>query len=137
VGEVCEMNLFSILKTKRILLIDDDEWIRDSMTLFFEGEGCHIKAIETAEEGFEELNGQEYEIIIVDYRLPGMDGLTFLEEIKELYPSPIKILISAYGNEEIIEKARAIGIQDYIQKPFTSNTIEVSLAKVMETYLQD
>lgn len=129
------MNLFSILKNMRILLIDDDEWIRDSMTLFFEGEGCHIKAIESAEEGFEELNGQEYEIIIVDYRLPGMDGLTFLKEIKELYPSPIKILISAYGNAEIIEKARAIGIQDYIQKPFTSDTIEVSLSKVMETYV--
>ena len=45
------MNLFSKLKNMKILLIDDDEWIRDSMQLFFEGEGCHLLAIGTAEEG--------------------------------------------------------------------------------------
>jgi YesN/AraC family two-component response regulator len=104
------------------------------MTLFFEGEGCHIEAVETAEEGLGILKNKEYDIIIVDYKLPGMDGLMFLEKIKEQYPSAIKILISAYGNDEIIARARAIGIQDYIQKPFTSDTIEVSLSKVMQTY---
>jgi CheY-like chemotaxis protein len=54
------MDLFSKLKKMRILLIDDDEWIRDSLSLYFEGEGCHLFALETAEEGIEALKGQNY-----------------------------------------------------------------------------
>ena len=50
------MDLFSKLKKMRILLIDDDEWIRDSLSLYFEGEGCHLLALETAEEGNEDRN---------------------------------------------------------------------------------
>ena len=46
------MDLFGKLKEMTILLIDDDEWIRDSLTLFFEGEGCHLVALETAEGPF-------------------------------------------------------------------------------------
>ena len=67
----------------KILLIDDDEWIRDSLRLFFEGEECHLKAIEKAEEGLKILKNENYDIIIVDYRLPDMDGLEFLKQIKE------------------------------------------------------
>lgn len=124
------MDLFNILKTKKILLIDDDEWIRDSMTLFFEGEGCHIKALETAEEGLQELKNESYEIIIADYKLPGMNGLEFLKQIQERYPYIRRILISAYGNDEILYEANAVGVQDFIEKPFTSETIEESLSKV-------
>jgi DNA-binding response OmpR family regulator len=47
------MDLFSRLKDKKILLVDDDEWIRDSLTLYFSNEGCHMLAVETAEEGME------------------------------------------------------------------------------------
>jgi YesN/AraC family two-component response regulator len=47
------MNLFSKFKGKKILLVDDDEWIRDSLTMYFDFEGCHILAVETAEEGME------------------------------------------------------------------------------------
>ena len=126
------MELFSLLKKKKILLIDDDEWIRDSMTLFFEGEGCRIKTLETAEEGMKEVKNEAYGIIIADYRLPGMNGLEFLEQVQKLNPNIIKILISAYGNEEILRKAKRIGIQDFIEKPFTSEIIEASLSQVLE-----
>jgi CheY-like chemotaxis protein len=44
------------------MLVEDDEWIRDAMTLFFEDEGCHLLAVETAEEGLEKLEGQQYDV---------------------------------------------------------------------------
>ena len=59
----------------KILIIDDDEWIRDSLKIFFEAENCHAVVLETAEEGLAELKYQAYDLIIVDYKLPGMDGL--------------------------------------------------------------
>ena len=55
--------------------MDDDEWIRDSLTLYFCSEGCHLLALGTAEEGMELLKRENFEIVITDYRLPGMDGI--------------------------------------------------------------
>ena len=126
------MDLFDRLKAMKILLIDDDEWIRDSLSLYFEGEGCHLTTAGTAEEAMEELKRQGYDIIIVDYRLPGMDGLEFLEEIKYSHPHALTILITAYGSKDVYLKAREIGVQGFIDKPFTITTIEDSLSRLIE-----
>lgn len=124
------MNVFSILKHMNILLIDDDAWIRDSLKLFFEAEGCHILALETAEEGLEALHCQDYDIIITDYKLPGMDGVEFFKQIQNSHPDTIKILITAYKNEAVVNEAKEAGVQHLIAKPFTSETIEASLTRL-------
>ena len=125
------MSVFEKLIKMKILLIDDDEWIRDSMSLFFETEGCHITTLETAEEGIKELKRQDHDIIIVDYRLPGKDGLEFLKRIGKSHSKVIKILITAFEGEKVVSEAKEIGVQDLIQKPFTTDTIEESLSKLV------
>jgi len=126
------MDLFNKLKKMEILLIDDDEWIRDSMSLFFEGEGCQLLALETAEEGLKALKDKAYDIIIVDNRLPVMNGLEFLKRIQGK-TNALKILITAYGNEEVVSQAISIGIDDLIEKPFTAKTIEASLSRLIQS----
>lgn len=125
------MDLFSKLKDKKILLVDDDEWIRDSLTMYFGTEGCHILAVETAEEGLELLKQEDWDIILTDYKLPGIDGLTFSKKIQEIRPDAIKILITAYKSKEIVSEARSAGIQDLIDKPVTIKTIEDSLSRLL------
>ena len=125
------MSLFSKLREMRILLIDDDEWIRDSLSLFSQSERCHLLALETAEEGLEEINRQAYDIIITDYKLPGMDGLEFLERINCSYPDALTIMITAYGSKDIFLKARKARVQEFIDKPFTIDTIEDSLSRLI------
>ena len=126
------MNLFSKLKNKKILLVDDDEWIRDSLTLYFDTEGCQMIAVETAEEGMELLKQQDYDIILLDYKLPGIDGLTFSRKIQEIRPDAIKILITAYKNKKVVSEAMNVGIQDLIDKPFTIKTIEDSMLRLIQ-----
>lgn len=126
------MDLFSKLKKMKILLIDDDEWIRDSLRLFFESEGCYLFAVETAEEGLEKLKRYNYDIIIVDYRLPGMDGLEFLELINDSHPNALTLLITAYGSRDVFLKANKIGVNDLIDKPFTTKNFEESLSRLIE-----
>ena len=130
------MNLYKKLRNMKMLLIDDDEWIRDSLSIFFESEGCHLKALETAEEGLKALEKQPYDIIIVDYRLPGMDGLDFLRQIKNSYSNAIKIMVTAYGNKELISEAKQIGVQGFLEKPISTKSIETSLSRLIEEHDQ-
>jgi DNA-binding NtrC family response regulator len=126
------MDLSSKLKDKKILLVDDDEWIRDSLTVYFGTEGCHILAVETAEEGLELLKQEDWDIILTDYKLPGIDGLTFSKKIKEIRPDTIRILLTAYKSKEVVSEAVSAGIQDLIDKPFTIKTIEDSMSRLIQ-----
>ena len=125
------MDIFDRIKNMKILLVDDDEWIRDSLSLFFEAEGCNLLTFETAEEGMEAVKQQAYDIVISDYKLPGMDGLEFLRRVKEKQPNAFEILVTAYANCEIEKEANAIGVKDIIPKPFTSEDVETSLSRII------
>ncbi len=122
------MNIFKKIKNYKIILIDGDECIRDAMTLFFEGEDCCLHTFETAEEGLNAINASGFDIIIADYMLPGITGLEFFERIQKTCKNAIKILITAYGTDEVFLQARQIGVHDIIEKPFKTENIEVSLS---------
>ena len=126
------MSLPSELNRLKILLIDDDEWIRDSLSLFFGREGCRLIAFETAEEAIEALAEQTYDVIIADYMLPGMDGLEFFGLIKKSHPRAWKILITAYGSKEVFSESRRLGVGEVVEKPFTTNTLEECVARLEE-----
>ncbi len=128
------MHLFSKLRKMKILLIDDDEWIRDSLRLFFEAEGCQLIALETAEEGLSTLKDHTYDLLIVDYKLPGLDGLELLKRIHSKHSPAIKVLITAYRNDKIVSEAKNLNIQGFIEKPFTYESLMASLAPLIEMY---
>lgn len=117
------MNIFSLLKEMDMLLIDDDEWIRDSLSIYFASEGCSIVTCETAEEGLHVLGKHRFDIIIADYRLPGMDGIEFFEQTRLSHPDIVKILITAYPTDTVSCQATQAGVQKVIPKPFTSKDL--------------
>jgi FixJ family two-component response regulator len=127
------MNIFDKLRKLNMLLIDDDEWVRDSLRLFFESEGCKITALETAEEGLDLIRQQYFDIIIVDFRLPGMDGIEFINRLPKRQANSLKILITAYGDKEVLSRVKKAGIQEFIAKPFTSEVIEASIGRLINT----
>lgn len=120
-------DLFARLRKMKIMLIDDDEYIRDSLTMFFEGEGCRVASFETAEEALKQLEVQFYDIIIADYRLPGIDGLQFLKLIKDSHPKAMKIFVTAYGDQVVNREAVSLGVRKIVEKPFTTKTMEEAL----------
>ena len=128
------MDLFSKIREMKILLIDDDEWIRDSLSIFFEAEGCRVLALETAEEGLSAIGNQTFDLIIVDYKLPGLDGIEFLKRIRLTQQDAIKILITAYPSEYVVSEAKKIKVHGFIEKPFTSETVMASLAYTIKMH---
>lgn len=122
------MDVFHKIREMKIFIVDDDEWIRDSLRIFFETEGCRVLAAETAEEGLSTIKNQSFDIIIVDYRLPGLDGIEFLKRIHNAQADAIRILITAYRTENVVAEAKKLKIQAFIEKPFTSDAMMASLA---------
>jgi DNA-binding NtrC family response regulator len=128
------MDMFSKLRSMKILIIDDDEWIRDSLRIFFEAEGCFVVVLETAEEGLAELKYQNYDLIIVDYKLPGLDGIEFIKRTHDEHSDAIKVLITAYRTDSVISEARKLKIQGFIEKPFTSESLMASLENLIKMH---
>jgi DNA-binding NtrC family response regulator len=122
------MEIFNLLRKMDMLLIDDDEWIRDSLSIYIDSEGCCIMTCETAEEGLQVLDRQRFDIIIADYRLPGMDGIQFFEQTHLSQPDVVKILITAYPTDTVSFQAAQAGVQRVIPKPFTSRDLLECLA---------
>jgi len=125
------------MKKAKILLIDDDQWIRNSLTMYFQEEGCSIIALETAEEGLEEVGKNNFDVVIADCRLPGMNGLKFLKKVQALQPKSLQILITAYKDKNVQSEARQIGVHDLIDKPISAETLESSLSYLLSKKSRD
>jgi two-component system response regulator HydG len=128
------MGLYDKLKTMRVLLIDDDEWIRSSLECFFKNKASAFHACESAELALEQLKHEVYDIILCDYRLPQMNGITFFKILKKLCPHAIKILITAYYDVEIAAETVKMGVHDFIQKPLTTEHLVECLTRLIQNH---
>jgi DNA-binding NtrC family response regulator len=115
----------------KILLIDDDQWIRDSLSMYLQEEGCSIIALETAEEGIEEMAHNLFDVVIASYRLPGINGLRFLQKVNAMQPNSVQILITAYRDKKVKSEAHRIGVHGIIDKPISAKILESSLSHLL------
>ncbi len=125
------MKTFSKLKNLKTLLVDDDEMIRNALAMAFKSKGCCLKVYENAEKGLQALEKEHFDIIICDLRLPGMDGLEFFKMANNHPFHILKILISAFGDPELIGESSRIGVHAFIQKPFSVKQLIDSLVHLV------
>ena len=90
--------------------MEDDPWIRNSLSIFLKQRGCLLAVCETAEEGMERLRKEAFRIILCDYRLPGLDGLVLLRFAREMQPEARRVLVTAFPAGDMIDEAERIGI---------------------------
>ena len=125
------MNYFNRLKSIKTLLVDDDEFIRDSLSIAFTNKGCFLETAENAEEGLLALKKERFDIIISDLRLPGKDGLEFFKSVRNSQPDSLCVLITAYRDKFISSEISAMGIHDFIEKPFSVGALVKSLVSLV------
>lgn len=122
-GKGDKMKLFKILKDAKTLLIDDDQTIRDVLHSAMTRQGCSNTPAATAEEGLRALEKQQFDIIICDLWLPGINGMEFFRRAVGSQPNSVKVLISGNADESAVAKAYEIGVHLFIQKPFSLTTL--------------
>lgn len=117
----------------KILLVDDEEFIRDSVGMTLQRAGYTVHAAESAQEGLSLLDKhQDLACVISDIKMPGMDGLELLSRLKEERPTLPVIMISAHASPDDAARAIKIGALDFFSKPFTASEIEARIQKAIE-----
>ena len=116
----------------RILIVDDEASICWAFREFLADEGHEVSVAASAEEGLELASGGDLDAVVLDVRLPGMDGLTALRGFQErIGPAPI-IVITAFGNLETVVQAMEGGAFDYLAKPFDLDQAGAVLKRALE-----
>jgi two-component system nitrogen regulation response regulator GlnG len=101
-----------------VLIIDDEEPIAWALRRAFEREKCRVAVAATAEDGLAKARRDPPDVVFLDVRLPGMDGLAALGELKKVAPNAAVVVITAHGNLNTAVKAVEGGAFDYLAKPF-------------------
>ena len=114
----------------QIMLIDNDKYVRESMSVFFQSEAQRFLIFKSAAEGLNSLKYQEIDIVIADYFLPDMDGLTFLKRVGEHHPGAVRILMATIANDTLQRDIHLAGIDSFIEKPLTIAGLDAVLHKL-------
>ncbi|MEW6163004.1 MAG: sigma-54 dependent transcriptional regulator [Nitrospirota bacterium] len=115
-----------------VLVVDDEEGIRESLSGIFEDEGCDVLTSSSGEEAIEAIKEQTPDLILLDIWLPGIDGIQTLKEIKALKPELPVIMISGHGNIELAVKATKIGAYDFLEKPLSLDRVLLVAKRALE-----
>ena len=103
---------------EQILVVDDEELLRQAVVEALELDGFEVYGAATAEEALEKLSHTVYDVLITDHNLPGRPGVELLEETLARFPETIVIIITGYGTIETAVQAMQKGAYDYVTKPF-------------------
>lgn len=122
-------NLYQELGVKNVLIAAIDPWIKDSLEVYFQIQGCGLRSVDSAKEALAALPGEHFDLILCEYHLPDMDGVSLLKICGDSHPLALRLLMSAYPTHQVEKDAARSGIHEVILKPFTTEALEESLKR--------
>ncbi len=117
--------------TPRILIVDDEEIVRESLSGWLEKDGYVTVTAPDGQTALDKVRQDPYSIVLVDLKMPGMDGLQVLEAIRKIQPDVSIVMITAYATVETAVKAIKLGAYDYIVKPFDPEELTLMIQKIV------
>lgn len=115
-----------------VMVVDDEKIVRESLFFWFEKDGYTVDTASSGLEALKKLEAYPFDIMFVDIKMPGMDGIELLEKIMTEYPDTAVIIITAYGSIESAINAMKAGASDYLLKPFKPKYLSLVMEKIMQ-----
>jgi DNA-binding NtrC family response regulator len=119
-------------KKERILVVDDEKIVRESLFHWFQEEGYQVDTAEDGETALRIFDKNKFDLLLVDMKMPGMSGLELLSKVKEIDKDTIVILITAFASVPTAIKALKDGAYDYVTKPVDPDELEHLVKKALE-----
>jgi len=116
----------------RILIVEDEKSLKEVLRILLEEEGYEITAASNGLEGMDYIQNDIFDLVVTDIKMPKADGFEVLKKVKEISPSTIVIMITAFGTTESTIEAMKLGAYDYIHKPFKIDEIRHVIQKAFE-----
>jgi CheY-like chemotaxis protein len=107
----------------KVLVVDDLKNMRHTMRGILEDEGHHVVTAESGHQAIESVRGNHFDIIFMDIKMPGMNGVQAFSEIRRLDPKVTVVMMTAYDEKALVEKAISQGARTCIFKPFDMEEI--------------
>jgi len=120
------------MRKGRILIIDDEPQILKILSRLLSKVNCEISTAGTGEQALELIGPENFDLMILDLRLPGLSGIEVLKEIKRKSPASSVVVITAYGSVENAIQAMKLGADDFLQKPFDTTQLEMIVRRALE-----
>lgn len=118
----------------RILVIDDEHNIRMMVRLALIHDGHTVEVAAEGDEGLDKFgDGTNWDLVLLDQRMPGMDGLTVLKRLRYQDPNARAIMITAFGTVDLAVDAMKAGATDFMRKPFTTETLRAAVQSVLDS----
>jgi len=108
---------------KKILVIDDEPIVRTSCIRLLGPEGYEVKSASSGKEALELLENEPFNLVLLDLKMPDMDGIEVLKKIKDTWPDTKVVMITGYSTVETAVKTLKLGAFSYLEKPFTPDTL--------------
>lgn len=117
----------------RILVVDDEESIREFLEIMLKKEGYEITLAEDGQKAKDLLTKKTFDMIISDLQMPHVTGIELLKHVKESYPDTVFMLITAFGTTETAVEAMKMGAYDYLTKPFKIDEVRLNIQNALRS----
>ncbi len=117
---------------EKILVVDDNKYIRFALSTLLEESGYKPITAETGQKGIEEIKAKKPALVVMDRKLPDCDGVDLLNEVKKIAPDIPVIILTAYADYKTEEQAIKLGAYAFISKPFDNDTIIELIKKALK-----
>ena len=124
-------------KKLRVLVVDDEEVVRTGISRVLERQGLSIHTAADGSEALEIMANQSIHIVLLDIKMPGMDGIEVLEHIRATYPHTVVVMITGHPSIQSAIECTKLGAADYLVKPFRVDELESLILKAREEVSRD
>lgn len=115
----------------RILIVDDAGPVVVLCVNVLQALGYHVKGANRGETAVDLLQREPFDLVVLDYKMPGMTGFQVFEQARALHPDVAVVLVTGHGTTEIINEANRMGFSAILLKPFTSDELRGTVEKVL------
>jgi len=117
-----------------ILIVDDDEFALENMALSLMDAGATVRTASSAYQALQVTDREYCHVVITDVKMPGMDGITFVEKVQATHPQTKFIIVTGYADDDAVIRALRLGVKEFLKKPYRNTELLIAVQKLLEQH---